>query len=161
VVASLAAKWLGVAGDASGKIVVGPDLSVPGHQEVFAIGDTAHAVASSRNLIGIRSREPMVHPGVAQPAIQEGKYVSRLIRRRLKNRPALPPFRYWDKGNLAIIGSDLRSCGSALRAHPGIPGVFVWVSVDIYFPIGFANRVFCATAMGLRFCYEAAARAGS
>ena len=52
------------------------DLSVPGHPEIFVIGDTAHVVARARNLLGMKAKEPMVMPGVAQPAIQEGKYVA-------------------------------------------------------------------------------------
>src|SRR5215469_10406518 len=83
VVASSAGRWLGVETDRSGKIIVGPDMSVPGHPEVFAIGDTAHVVAPVRNLVGIKSKNPMLMPGVAQPAIQEGKYVADVIRRRL------------------------------------------------------------------------------
>jgi len=142
VVASPAAKWLGVAGDASGKIVVGPDFSVPGYPEIFAIGDTAHVVAPSRNLIGIQSREPMVLPGVAQPAIQEGKYVSRLILRRVKNRPAPPPFWYWDKGDLAIAGRTYAVADLRFVRFSGFPAWFIWASVHIYFLIGFANRVF-------------------
>src|SRR4029434_4614632 len=72
VLASPAGYWLGAAMDKSGKIIVGSGLSVPDHPEIFAIGDTAHVVAPSRNLLGIRSKEPMVMPGVAQPAIQAG-----------------------------------------------------------------------------------------
>ena len=83
VLASPAARWLGAAMDRSGKIIVNADLSVPGHPEIFAIGDTAHVVAESRNLLGVKSKQPMAMPGVAQPAIQEGKYVARLIRRRV------------------------------------------------------------------------------
>jgi NADH dehydrogenase len=142
VMASPAAKWLGVAGDPSGKIVVGPDLSVSGHPEIFAIGDTAHVVAPFRNLIGIRSRVPMVLPGVAQPAIQEGKYVSRLILRRVKNRPAPPPFWYWDKGDLAIVGRTYAVADLRFVRFWGFPAWFIWASVHIYFLIGFANRVF-------------------
>ena len=142
VVASHAAKWLGLAGDASGKIAVGPDLSVPGYPEIFAIGDTAHVVALSRNLIGIRSREPMVLPGVAQPAIQEGKYVSRLILRRVKNRPAPPPFWYWDKGDLAVVGRTYAVADLRFVSFWGFPAWFIWAAVHIYFLIGFANRVF-------------------
>ena len=82
VLASPAGRWLGAAMDRSGKIIVNADLSVPGHPEIFAIGDTAHVVAESRNLLGIKSKQPMTMPGVAQPAIQEGQYVARLIRRR-------------------------------------------------------------------------------
>ncbi|MGD0631782.1 MAG: NAD(P)/FAD-dependent oxidoreductase [Terracidiphilus sp.] len=142
VVASPAAKWLGVADDASGRIVVGPDLSVPGYQEIFAIGDTAHVVAPSRNLIGIRSRESLVMPGVAQPAIQEGTYVSRLILRRVKNRPAPPPFWYWDKGDLAIVGRTYAVADLRFVRFWGFPAWFIWAGVHIYFLIGFANRVF-------------------
>jgi NADH dehydrogenase len=142
VVASPAAKWLGVAGDASGRIVVGPDLSVPGYPEIFAIGDTAHVVAPYRNLIGIRSREPMMLPGVAQPAIQEGKYVSRLIQRRVKNRPAPAPFWYWDKGDLAIVGRTYAVADLRFVRFSGFPAWFIWAAVHIYFLIGFANRAF-------------------
>jgi NADH dehydrogenase len=142
VLASPAAKWLGVADDASGRVVVGPDLSVPGHPEIFAIGDTAHVVAPFRNLTGIRSSEPMVMPGVAQPAIQEGKYVSRLILRRVKNRPAPPPFWYWDKGDLAIVGRAYAVADLRFVRFWGFPAWFIWAFVHIYFLIGFANRVF-------------------
>jgi NADH dehydrogenase len=142
VVASPAAKWLGVASDASGRIVVAPDLSVPGHPEIFAIGDTAHVVAPFRNLVGIRSREPMVMPGVAQPAIQEGKYVSRLIHRRVKNRPPPAPFWYWDKGDLAIVGRTFAVADLRFVRFSGFTAWFIWAAVHIYFLIGFANRVF-------------------
>src|SRR5207249_11501140 len=70
-------RWLGTETDKSGKVMVEPDLSVRDHPEVFVIGDTAHVVAPVRNLLGIKSRTPMLMPGVAQPAIQEGKYVAR------------------------------------------------------------------------------------
>ena len=92
VLASPAGHWLGAAMDKSGKIIVGSDLSVPDHPEIFAIGDTAHVVAPSRNLLGIRSKEPMVMPGVAQPAIQAGRYVAALIRRRVAGQPPPVPF---------------------------------------------------------------------
>jgi NADH:ubiquinone reductase (H+-translocating) len=72
VVASPAGRWLEADTDKSGKIMVGPDLSVPGNPEVFAIGDTAHVVTPVRNLLGIQSKTPMLMPGVAQPAIQGG-----------------------------------------------------------------------------------------
>src|SRR6201982_1068081 len=90
--------------DKAGKIIVGSDLSVPGHPEIFAIGDTAHVVAPSRNLLGIKSKKTMVMPGVAQPAIQEGRDVGALIRRRVARQPPPRPFWYWDKGDLAIAG---------------------------------------------------------
>src|SRR5713101_724657 len=104
VVASPAGRWLGTETEKSGKIIVEPDLSVRGHPEVFVIGDTAHVIAPVRNLFGIKSRTPMLMPGVAQPAIQEGKYVADVIRRRVAGRAQPEPFWYWDKGDLAIVG---------------------------------------------------------
>src|SRR5262249_39878035 len=86
VVASPAGRWLGAETDKSGKVMVEADLSVHDHPEVFAIGDTAHLVAPVRNLFGIKSRTPMLMPGVAQPAIQEGKYAANVIRRRVEGR---------------------------------------------------------------------------
>jgi NADH dehydrogenase len=151
VLASPAAQWLGVASDASGRINVNPDLSVPGHPEIFAIGDTAHVVAPSRNLIGIRSREPMVLPGTAQPAIQEGQYVARLIRSRVTNRPAPAPFWYWDKGDLAIVGRTYAVADLRFARFAGFPAWFVWVTVHIYFLIGFANRLFVLLEWAVAF----------
>jgi NADH:ubiquinone reductase (H+-translocating) len=142
VVASPAAKWLGVASDPSGRIIVNPDLSVPGYPEIFAIGDTAHVVAPSRNLIGVKAREPMVLPGVAQPAIQEGKYVARLIRSRVMKSPAPAPFWYWDKGDLAIVGRTYALADLRFVRFAGFSAWFVWAVVHIYFLIGFPNRLF-------------------
>jgi NADH dehydrogenase len=84
--------------------MVEPDLSVPGRPEIFAIGDTAHLVAPARNLLGLKSKTPMTMPGVAQPAIQEGKYAADVIRRRVAGRGEPALFWYWDKGDLAIVG---------------------------------------------------------
>lgn len=151
VVASPAAQWLGVPGNASGKVIVNPDLSVPGYPEIFAIGDTAHVVAPSRNLIGIRSREPIVLSGVAQPAIQEGEYVARLIRSRVTNRPAPAPFWYWDKGDLAIVGRTYAVADLRFVRFAGFPAWFTWVAVHIYFLIGFANRMFVLLQWAVAF----------
>src|SRR6202012_3346825 len=81
--------------DKAGRIVVQPDMTIPGHPEIFVIGD----LASFTHQTG----KPL--PGVAQPAIQQGKYVAGVIERRLRGdqNPA-PAFHYWDKGNLAVIG---------------------------------------------------------
>ncbi len=151
VLASPAGRWLGAATDKSGRVIVNSDLSIPGHPEVFVIGDTAHVVAPSRNLLGIKAKEAMVMPGVAQPAIQEGQYVARLIRRRVLGRTPPPPFWYWDKGDLAIVGrtyaiADLRFLGFA-----GFPAWIVWATVHIYFLIGFANRFFVLLQWGFAF----------
>lgn len=104
VVASPAARWLSVATDKFGRVKVNPDLSIPGHPNIFAIGDTALVVAYSRNLLGMRTKTPGPLPGVAQPAIQEGRYVADLIRRRVLGSPPPDHFVYWDRGDLAIVG---------------------------------------------------------
>jgi NADH dehydrogenase len=130
---------------------VNPDLSVPGYPEIFAIGDTAHVVAPSRNLIGIRAREPMILPGTAQPAIQEGEYVARLLRSRVTNRPPPAPFWYWDKGDLAIVGRTYAVADLRFVRFAGFSAWFTWVTVHIYFLIGFANRIFVVLQWAVAF----------
>src|SRR6202011_2466655 len=88
--------------DKAGRVIVEPDLSVPGHPEIFVIGDLANFLH--------QTGQPL--PGVAQPAIQEGKYVADTIERRLRGEQPRP-FHYFDKGNMATIGrgaavADLR-----------------------------------------------------
>jgi NADH dehydrogenase len=151
VLASPAGRWLKVETDRSGKIVVGPDLSVPGHPEVFAIGDTAHVVAPVRNLLGIKSKTPMVMPGVAQPAIQEGKYVADVIRRRVAAHGKPKPFWYWDKGDLAIVGRTYAVADLRFAKFAGFPAWVLWAIVHIYFLMGFANRFFVLLQWGLDF----------
>jgi NADH dehydrogenase len=151
VLASPAGRWLKVETDRSGKIVVGPDLSVPGHPEVFAIGDTAHVVAPVRNLLGIKSKTPMVIPGVAQPAIQEGKYVADVIRRRVAAHGKPKPFWYWDKGDLAIVGRTYAVADLRFAKFAGFPAWVLWAIVHIYFLMGFANRFFVLLQWGLDF----------
>lgn len=151
VLASPAGRWLGAAMDRSGKIVVNPDFSVPGHPGIFAIGDTAHVVAESRNLLGIKSKQPMILPGVAQPAIQGGRYVAALIRRRVAGERAPPPFWYWDKGDLAIVGRTYALADLRFVRFAGFPGWMLWAGVHIYSLIGFSNRLFVMLRWGLAF----------
>ena len=151
VLASPAGRWLKAETDKSGKIVVGPDLSVPGHPEIFAIGDTAHVVAPARNLLGIKSKNPMVMPGVAQPAIQEGEYVANLIRRRVTGYEKTKPFWYWDKGDLAIVGRTYAVADLRFVKFAGLPAWLLWAVVHIYFLIGFANRLFVLLQWGFDF----------
>jgi NADH dehydrogenase len=151
VLASPAGQWLKVETDKSGKIMVGPDLSVTAHPEVFAIGDTAHVVAPVRNLLGIKSNIPMTMPGVAQPAIQEGEYVGKVIRRRVTDQPKPQPFWYWDKGNLAVVGRTYAVADLRLAKFAGFPAWVLWAVVHIYFLIGFANRLFVVLQWGLDF----------
>jgi NADH dehydrogenase len=151
VVASPAAQWIGAETDKFGKVMVEPDLSVRDHPEIFVIGDTAHVVAPARNLFGFKSRMPMLLPGVAQPAIQEGKYVAEVIRRRVDGREPPKPFWYWDKGDLAIVGRTYAVADLRFVRFAGVAAWFVWAGVHIYFLIGFANRLFVLLQWGFDF----------
>jgi NADH dehydrogenase FAD-containing subunit len=151
VVASPAGRWLSAETDNSGKIMVKPDFSLPNHPEVFAIGDTAHVVAPVRNIFFVKSRTPMLMPGVAQPAIQGGRYVADVIRSCVTGRPQPKPFWYWDKGELAIVGRASAVADLRFARFTGFPGWMVWAGVHIYFLIGFANRLFVSLQWGLAF----------
>jgi NADH dehydrogenase len=150
VVASPAGKWLGAETDRSGRVKVNADLTVPGHSNVFAIGDTALVVAPTRNLFGF-AREAQPLPGVAQPAIQEGKYVAQVIRRRVSGQPPPRPFWYWDKGNLAIIGRTFAVADLHFARFSGVVAWLLWLGIHIYFLIGFANRLLVMLQWGVSF----------
>ena len=151
VVASPAGQWLGVETDRAGRVKVQPDLSVPGHPNVFAIGDTAWVVAPTRNLFGIKRQEPVSLPGVAQPAIQAGKYVASVIRRQIVGLAPPAPFCYWDKGNLAIVGRTFAVADVPPFRFWGVLAWLLWLGVHIYFLIGFANRLLVMLQWGLSF----------
>ncbi len=112
--------------DRAGRVSVGPDLSLPGHPEVFAIGD----------MIAI----PDV-PGTAQPAIQEGKYVARVIRARLDGRPAPRRFKYLDLGSIATIGRTQAVADLFGRIRlQGFPAFVIWGIVHLAYLVGWGNR---------------------
>jgi NADH dehydrogenase len=129
---------LGAPADRAGRVMVEADLSIPGHDEVFVIGDQAHAVDPKTG--------SMV-PGVAQAAIQGGRHVARIISdearaaRAGRARPARPPFRYRDKGALATIGRNeaVAEIG-AWRGH-GFIAWALWAVVHVMFLISFRNRL--------------------
>src|SRR5499427_8700889 len=130
VAASPLGKALGVPVDRAGRVLVQPDLSVPGHPEVFVIGDLA----------SLKDEQGQLLPGLAPVAIQEGKFVARLIRRELEGKP-LGNFHYWDKGTLATIG---RAAAVARFGKIHISGFIAWLGwlfIHIYFLIGFRNRL--------------------
>ena len=151
VVASPAGKWLGAETDRSGRVKVGEDLSVPGHRDVFVIGDTALVTAYTRDMLGRRSREKKVLPGVAQPAIQEGEYVAKLIRARVTGARPPAPFWYWDKGILAIVGRTYAVADLNFVRFAGFLAWLTWAGVHIYFLIGFANRLLVMFQWGVSF----------
>jgi NADH dehydrogenase len=154
VAASPLGKKLGMPVDRAGRVLVNPDLSLPNHPEVFVIGDLAALKDASGKLL----------PGVAPVAIQEGRYVARMIRRELasgsESRPEpRPPFHYFDKGSLATIG---RSAAIAQFGKIHISGFIAWLAwlfIHILFLIGFQNRVlvFIQWAWSY-FTYERSAR---
>jgi NADH dehydrogenase len=130
VLASPAGKWLNAQTDRIGRVMVHPDLSVPGHPDIFILGDTAHIEQDGKPL-----------PGVAQVAMQGGIYVGALIKDRLSGKLDTSPFRYWDKGNLATIGRSYAIAeigGAKLR---GLLAWLMWVGIHIWYLIGFRNRL--------------------
>jgi NADH:ubiquinone reductase (H+-translocating) len=130
VKASPVAHWFGVAPVKSGKIEVGPDLSLPGAPEIFIIGDAAASQGDDG--------KPL--PGLAAVAKQQGEYIGALLRRRLRNESPSGPFRYRDRGTLATIG---RSSAGAKFSKIQLTGTIAWLLwgvVHLYFLIGFRNR---------------------
>jgi NADH:ubiquinone reductase (H+-translocating) len=122
VTASPAAKWLNAETDHSGRVRIQPDLSVPGHPEVFVVGDTASLEQNGKPL-----------PGVAQVAIQQGRYAADLIRRKVVGKPAPRPFSYFDKGNLAVVGKNFAVLESHNVKLSGFPAWVVWAGVHLQF----------------------------
>jgi NADH dehydrogenase len=126
---------VGVETDKNGRVKVGPDLTLPGHPEIFVIGDAAVQPRGT-------SDEPV--PGVAQWAIQPGKYVGRLIRARLDGR-TLAPFRFQNRGDVAVIGRLAGVTNIPWLGPFGKQSGFIawglWLSIHIAYLIGFANRL--------------------
>jgi len=132
VQASPLGKMLGAPVDRAGRVDVGPDLAIPGHPEVFVVGDLAHGTQDGKDL-----------PGVCQVAMQGGTYAAKLIKAEVKagERRARKPFRYWDKGNMATIG---RASAVVATKRVAISGFFAWLlwwGVHIFYLVGFKNRV--------------------
>ena len=122
VAPSPAARWLNAESDHAGRVRIQPDLSVPGHPEVFVVGDTAMLEQDGKPL-----------PGVAQVALQQGRYAGRAIARRLAGKPAPKAFRYFDKGNLAIVGKGFAVLQSRGIQVSGFPAWMVWAAVHLQF----------------------------
>jgi NADH dehydrogenase len=128
--ASRAAEWLGAPADRAGRLQVAPDLTVPGHPEIFAIGDTV--------TIAAWNGQPV--PGIAPAAKQEGDYVAETIKARLAGR-TLPAFRYSHAGSLAQIGKRLAVIDFGRFKLRGALAWWIWGFAHIYFLIGLRNRL--------------------
>jgi NADH dehydrogenase len=121
VAPSPAGKWLGCAVDRTGRVRIQADLKVP-RPDVFVVGDTASFDQDGR--------QP---PGVAQVAIQQGRYAAKSIFRKVIGHPALPPFRYFDKGNLVVVGKNFAVLQSAGVQLSGFIAWLVWALIHIQF----------------------------
>jgi NADH dehydrogenase len=121
--------------DRAGRVVVQPDFSVAGHPDIFVIGDLALYTHSGA--------KPL--PGVAPVAMQEGRYVARLIRARAAGRPATKPFRYFNKGNLATIGRNKAVADFGFLHLSGFLAWFTWVFVHLMYLVEFENRLLVLT----------------
>lgn len=130
VTASPLGRALGVETDPVGRVMVEPDLSLPGHPEVFVVGDLM-------NLAGADGR-PL--PGVAQVALQGGRCAARNIARTLRGQPR-KPFRYFNKGNMATIGRRSAILQRDRFKMKGVLAWMAWLFVHITFLIGYRNRV--------------------
>ena len=126
--------------DRVGRLLVEPDLSLPGHPEVLAIGD----------MVQIRGRRDPL-PGVAPVAMQMGRYAAKLVKGRLRGSD-VGPFKYKDKGNLATIGR-----GRAVAELPphirawGFPAWSLWLGIHLFYLVGFQNRLLVFIRWGFSF----------
>lgn len=117
---------LGVEVDRAGRIPVGPDCSVAGRDDIFAVGD-------------VMALDQL--PGVAQVAMQQGKYVGKLLAGRLEGKPKPPPFKYFDKGSMATIGYKSAVAESFGMKLTGIPAFLAWAFIHIMYLVGWGNRL--------------------
>ncbi len=120
--------------DRAGRVIVGPDLTVPGHPEIFVIGDLAN--------VSHQTGKPL--PGVAPVAMAEGRYVARSIQARLQSR-SLPPFHYFNKGNLATIGRNEAVADFGKVRLSGFLAWLVWLFVHLMYLVEFDNRLLVLT----------------
>src|SRR5579863_1873116 len=122
VAPSPAGKWLNVETDRAVRVRIQDDLTVPGHPDIYVVGDTASLEQDGKPL-----------PGVAQVAIQQGRYAGRVIENRETRRPAPQPFRYFDKGNMAVIGRGFAILDSRFAKMSGLPAWLAWAFIHVLF----------------------------
>jgi NADH:ubiquinone reductase (H+-translocating) len=122
VAPSPAGKWLNVATDRAGRVRIQQDLSVPEHPEIFVVGDTASLDQDGKPL-----------PGVAQVAIQQGRYAGNLIHQSIAGKPKPGPFRYFDKGSMAVVGKGFAVLQSGKVQISGSLAWLAWAAVHLQF----------------------------
>ena len=130
VAASPAGQWLGAETDRAGRVKVGSDVTVPGHPNIFVLGDTASFTQDGKPL-----------PGVAQVAMQQGSYVASVIADRIAGKAHAQPFRYVDKGSMATVGRFYGIVQTGKFRTAGVMGWFLWLVLHLMFLIGFRNRM--------------------
>jgi NADH dehydrogenase len=130
--ASRLGELTGAERDRAGRVTVEPDLTLPGHSEVFALGDMVRVRGADGAVVTL--------PGVAPVAMQQGRYAAGVVRARLRGRDT-PPFRYHDKGNLATIGRARAVADVGGLRLSGFVAWSTWVAVHLFYLVGFQNRV--------------------
>ena len=134
--------------DRSGRVMVSDDLSLPTHPNIFVVGDLAHFAHQGVGAASPEGNRPL--PGVAPVAMQEGKYVAKLIQKQLKD-DTLPPFEYKDSGSLAVIGRHAAVVNLPWAKLTGFPAWFVWLFVHIFYLIEFDNKLMVMTQWGANY----------
>jgi NADH dehydrogenase len=117
--------------DKAGRVIVEPDLTIAGHPEIFVIGDLA--------CFSHQTAKPL--PGIAQPAIQEGHYVAKVIKGRLQGETTARAFHYFDKGNLATIGRGAAVADLNRLQLSGLPAWLIWIFIHLLYIVQFQNRL--------------------
>lgn len=147
--ASPAARWLGIEGDRMGRIPVRPDLSVEGLQDVYALGDTALSLDDDQ--------KPL--PGLAQVAKQQGEHLGKALARNLRDGTPLPPFRFRNRGNTAIIGRSAAIFDFGKRRMRGWFAWILWAIIHVYLLVSFEKRLLVSIQWLWRWLtYERGAR---
>jgi len=132
---SPASKWLNVPADKAGRVIVQPDCSVPDREGVFVIGDTASFIAADG--------KPL--PGVAQVALQQGQHVASVIRAQVEGHRLPGPFKYFDKGSMAIVGRNFAVLEAGKIRMSGYIAWMAWALIHVLFLAAFGNRISVVT----------------
>jgi NADH:ubiquinone reductase (H+-translocating) len=135
------ARRTGAETDPTGKVKVKPDLTIPNFPDIFIVGDLAYSVDEKGKLL----------PGVAQVAIQGGRYAGKAILARLEGKPAAPPFRYFDKGDLAVIGRAAAVANIFGFHVSGLPAWLVWLFIHLMYIVQFQSRILVFVQWGFLY----------